>query len=366
MVIKVLKERVATKPTVLFLAEELRTGGAETYFFTIEKRINRDHFSFHSMAVPSDNEELLAFPEHFTPYTFSSRNRIKTIVDFVKENSLSIVHANSLRLCFCAAAAKKIGNYDFKIVYTKHNITALEKISKALFAKFVNDTVDSLIAICGTDRVALSAAGVNESLIHQINNGVDLERYDFCQREWRKAGESKELHIGILARLSPEKRHDLFIDIADAVHQKYPKVSFSIAGDGVEFKPIVSRIKSKHLEKTVKMLGRVDSQEYLKTVDVLFLVSDREVMPMSLLEGMASGCVVVSRAVGGVKDIVSSDTGFLVTSDRPADYLRVIDLIFDSKKINETTFKARELVEEEYALDSSIRSHTELYMTLLG
>lgn len=366
MVIKVLKERTKTKPTVLFLAEELRTGGAETYFYALEKRINRDHFLFHSMAVPSDSERLLAFPEYFTPYTFSLRSRIKTIVDFAKENSPSIVHANSLRLCFCAAVAKKIGNYDFKIVYTKHNITALEKMSKTLFAKFVNDNVDTLIAICGTDRAALSVAGVNESLIHQINNGVDLERYDFCQREWWRAGESKELHVGILARLSPEKRHDLFIDIADMVHQKYPKVSFSIAGDGVEFKSIETRIKSKHLEKAVKMLGRVDSQEYLKTVDILFLVSDREVMPMSLLEGMASGCVIVSRAVGGVEDIVSSDTGFLVTSDHPADYLRVIDLILDSKSINETAFKARELVEKEYALSSSIRSHSELYKALLG
>lgn len=362
----ILEERTTTKPMILFLAEELRTGGAETYFYTLEKRINRDHFSFHSMAVPSGNEDLLAFPEYFTPYAFSSRSRIKAIVDFAKESSPSIVHANSLRLCFCAAVAKKIGNYDFKIVYTKHNITALEKISKALFAKFVNDNVDSLIAICGTDRVALSAAGVNENLIHQINNGVDLERYDFCQREWWRAGESKKLHIGILARLSPEKRHDLFIDIADIVHQKYPKVSFSIAGDGAEFKSIAAKIKSKHLEKTVEMLGRVNPQEYLKTVDVLLLVSDREVMPMSLLEGMASGCVVVSRAVGGVKDIVSSDTGFLVTSERPADYLRVLDCIFDSQSINEIAFSARELVEQDYALDSSIKSHSDLYMTLLG
>lgn len=48
----ILEERTTTKPMILFLAEELRTGGAETYFYTLEKRINRDHFSFHSMAVP--------------------------------------------------------------------------------------------------------------------------------------------------------------------------------------------------------------------------------------------------------------------------------------------------------------------------
>ena len=362
--IEFIQEKTAKRPIVLFLAEELRTGGAETYFYTIEKRIDRDVFSFHSMAVPSGNKGQLAFPEYFTPYTFSVRSRIKNVVDFARENQPSVVHANSLRLCFCAAVARRIGNFDFKIVYTKHNITALEKLSKKLFTKFVNNSVDSLIAICETDYDDLCATGVNVNIMHQINNGVDLEQYVFCEHEWWNSNEDAKPHIGILARLSPEKRHDLFIDIADKIHKKYPEVVFSVAGDGPEFEAIKSRIEAKHLEDVIEMLGRVDARDYLKTVDILLLVSDREVMPMSLLEGMASGCVIVSRSVGGVKDIVSSDTGFLVVSDCPDDYLKAIEHVFNDEGINEIALRARKLVESKYALDSSIRSHSEIYAAL--
>lgn len=41
---------------VLFLAEELRVGGAETYFYSLENNINRNDFNFYCMAVDGEQK----------------------------------------------------------------------------------------------------------------------------------------------------------------------------------------------------------------------------------------------------------------------------------------------------------------------
>lgn len=350
------------KIQVLFLAEELRVGGAETYFYRLEEAVDRNRISFYTMAVSSGNESFLSHPELFVPYSHSFLNRVKVVSKFIQENEINIVHANSLQLCFVAAAIKLAKKLPYKIVYTKHNLTRLEKIRPRLLSCFVNRFVDVLVAICKTDEQNLIDIGVDRHSIVRINNSVDLKFYQFVQRF--PLVPNRGLRVGILARLSPEKRHDLFLDIAKLFHEVYKDAFFYIGGEGPEHRKIAQIIEEENLGSYVNMLGKVDPSLFLREIDILMLVSDREVMPMSILEGMASGCAVIARSVGGVKDVVNTDTGILVNSDAPESYVNALGIVSRSNSFRDITENARLLVEDDYSLTNSIEKHMDLYLNL--
>lgn len=349
------------KPKVLFLAEEIRTGGAETYFYELEKNINRDAIDFYSIAVAKP-EDYLRFKEgFFFESSFNTFRRIEQIKELVKKYSIDIIHANSLRWCLCAIFASKIYNLRFKIVYTKHNLTALEKYFPRALPKLMNRRIDKTITICNSDYRHFKELGVNEGKLALINNGVDLNRFTY-----QPAIKREEKHgttIGILARLSPEKRHDIFLEIVEMITKNNKDTTAFIAGSGPEESAIRESIKEKSLNNKVQMLGTVEAEDFLRKIDYLFLVSDREVLPMSIIEAMATGCLVVARNVGGVSDLIGETTGYLVNSDEAESFV----LAFNNASESNNTIileNARNLVEREYSLKGAIAKHEALYTQL--
>lgn len=347
---------------VLFLAEELRMGGAETYFYRLESMIDRSRVEFFSMAVPSGHESMLAHPELFSNYSFSLCDRVISIIRFLRNHDVDIVHANSLRLCIAAIVAKKVARANFRIVYTKHNLTKLEKVGSKPLVYLINHYVDALIAICETDERVFIAEGVKKRLVFRINNSVDLERFNFRQRF--PLDPNKEYRIGILARLSPEKRHDLFLEIAEKFHSGHSNSVFLIGGDGQDSSKIDFIIKKNRLSGFVSMLGKVEASSFLDNIDIMLLVSDREGLPMSILEGMASGCAVIARSVGGVGDIVRKDTGVLVHGSHSETYVEALEQVIEDPLFASKTASARELVEKQYSLVNSLEQHVELYTAI--
>lgn len=85
---------------------------------------------------------------------------------------------------------------------------------------------------------------------------------------------------------------------------------------------------------------------------------------MSILEGMASGCGIVARNVGGIKDVVRIDTGVLVDGSNPQTYAEAIDDAIKTHEFSAKTLKARALVEKSYSLGCALHEHERLYLSL--
>ena len=87
-----------------------------------------------------------------------------------------------------------------KIVYTKHNVTILEKKMPTLFRYFMNKYVNNIITVSEFEKNNLISIHVAEEKINTIYNGVDIEKFLFQQKK-----KESTYKIGILARLSKEK-----------------------------------------------------------------------------------------------------------------------------------------------------------------
>lgn len=342
---------------VLFLAEELRVGGAETYFYSLENNIDRTIIDFYSMAVDGKCRNKISHIEKFYAYSFSFINRIKRINKVCRDSHIDIIHVNSLRLAFAASAIKR--KRDIKIIYTKHNITALEKISVKLYSAFLNKNIDIVNVICETEKDYLERIGVDNKRLKVVYNGIQIS--DFPLYYPRRV--KKIVNIGILARVDKVKNHELFLNIAWRIHKDFDYIHFYIGGDGPNKKNIENIINKKCMNHYVHLLGYVKASEFLAKMDYTMLVSKREVFPMSIIEAMASGTIVISKNIGGISELIDEQTGYLISGDNVDDYVQAIkdSLAQDEcKKI----IAARKKVEEHFTIQKMISDIQELYLQL--
>ncbi|MEH7484946.1 glycosyltransferase family 4 protein, partial [Neobacillus drentensis] len=270
-----------------------------------------------------------------------------------------IIHANSLRMVLYCIFGQKITKKKFKIVYTKHNVTVLEEKTPFIFTHLLNKYVERIITVSEFEKRNLVKAGIKPDKITTVYNGVDLKQFAFHRKE---RGES--FKVGILARLSEEKNHELFIMIADRLRH-IPNLMFYIAGDGPEHEKITNMIQSHNLLHKVKMVGVVyNPEEFIKEMDLLLLTSYREVFPMVILEAMAVGTPIISINRGGIGEaIIGNKTGFLVNEHSVEEFCnKILDIESNEDVRNQFIENARTKVQTDFSLEQMVSNTVKEYL----
>ena len=113
--------------------------------------------------------------------------------------------------------------------------------------------------------------------------------------------------------------------VVQALHE-YPGVQLVIAGgagrEGRFEEEIRQLVSTLHMESRVRFLGHVSPAilpELMSAADLFCLASTREGWPNVVHEAMACGTPVVAADVGGVSDMVPSESyGYVVPVNDPA------------------------------------------------
>ncbi|MCI0432993.1 MAG: glycosyltransferase [Gemmatimonadetes bacterium] len=232
-----------------------------------------------------------------------------------------VVHVHSGVWCKAARAAH-LARVP-RVVYTMHGLDGVRPQYEPL--------IDAVGARYTTDAVAVSAAFVPylvdkakmpRSRVRVIPNGIDTQLFrpgPRTGRVRRALGLAEDaIVIGHVARFSPVKNHDLLLDAFARVATHYPRAFLALIGDGPLRGRIESRVEALGLRSRIGFLGEVGNlHEVYPDLDILVLSSLTEAAPMSILEGMSSGLVVITTAVGGLPAILGGgEAGVLVP---PAD-----------------------------------------------
>jgi glycosyltransferase involved in cell wall biosynthesis len=117
----------------------------------------------------------------------------------------------------------------------------------------------------------------------------------------------------------------------------------------------------------VRFLGfRTDLERIYPDLDVLCLTSDNEGSPVSLIEGLASGCAAVSTDVGGVRDVLEDGRcGLLVAAgDAPALARAVLELLSDPVR-RQKLGEAGRVSAQRFAIERLVVDLDRLYKGLL-
>ena len=165
----------------------------------------------------------------------------------------------------------------------------------------------------------LSSNGLETSLVHVVNNFVDVEEI----RSKAQGNDTREpgyAHVGYFGRLARGKRVDVALrGISKLVnHYKHNTIKFHLAGDG-PLRDDIRRLANSHgLNEHVVFHGFVTNPfPLMKKMDLVVLTSDREGTPRSLLEAMALGKTCIASDIPGMSQLIrNGETGYLFP---PAD-----------------------------------------------
>ncbi|MBN1826812.1 MAG: glycosyltransferase [Candidatus Eisenbacteria bacterium] len=164
-------------------------------------------------------------------------------------------------------------------------------------------------------------------------------------------------------RLSPEKRFDRLIDAVARLAEEGIDARLLLVGDGPE-RGALERIAGEIAPGRVRFAGfREEPAPLLGGAEIFALSSEREGLPMTLLEALALGLPAVVPRVGGMAEVIrDGETGLLVPpGDGPALAAAIARLLRDDSLRGRIGAAGKEAVRREYGVDRTARETERVY-----
>jgi glycosyltransferase involved in cell wall biosynthesis len=364
-------------PKIAFITSGLQAGGAEQQWLELIKNVDKAKFSvviicLYDLGTIGRKMRGMGF----ITYSNLLRNRYSlfslfSLINILKKEKISLIFLidQPLSIVYGILAAK-ISRIK-KIILSVHSTGYLDrKIRNAVTMKLFLKYCDHIIALSGQHKEYLIKYNrFPKEKILVIPNGINIPLYS--SENLDPNGLRQELGIsngqkivGMVGRLHPLKRHDIFIKAASLVRKSCPNVKFLIIGEGEERKNIEKLITQLELTGDVKLLGyRNDIPVLNKILDVSVLCSDTEALPMSLIEAMASSVPVVATKVGSVSDlIINGENGYLVSPNSCDDLADSIVKILTNKELaKQMGQRGLQIAQEKYSIQDMVKEYEKVF-----
>jgi glycosyltransferase involved in cell wall biosynthesis len=182
---------------------------------------------------------------------------------------------------------------------------------------------------------------------------------DFIQK-FRDNGDAILLHIGTCNK---PKNQRLLISVFNRAVQNGKKAVLIVIGSKFDSEE-GTWLKNAACDKVIFLGERHNVGDYLLNSDSFCLSSEREGMPMSLIEALASGCVPVCTPVGGLKNvIIDGKTGYLAKSLSEDDYYTSLSTYLDNRE----KIKKEDLIQyyhDNFSIEECVKRYVELYRVM--
>ncbi|MCE3283463.1 MAG: hypothetical protein K0Q66_2200 [Chitinophagaceae bacterium] len=198
----------------------------------------------------------------------------------------------------------------------------------------------------------LNVPGRYANRIQFIQNAVYLPRTECAPKKLER------LRILFVGRGTPEKRPELFVEIARAAEKENIHAYFSLVGS------MPDSITS-DLPGNLTPYGNISDEDELHRVycmhDILVIPSSTEGFPIVLMEAMGRGCPVMATPVGDIPDHVITDrNGYLFTSveanevvSQSIEWLRMLN----AEKLNSLSANARAHALKNFGIEEFNRQY---------
>ena len=286
---------------------------------------------------------------------------------FIFARRPEIVHAhNSLPLVF-AALGSGIG-WRPRLVCTRHSIAMDGNRGGPRRAEqLAIPLCDAFVAVSERVRKRAMAVGrISARRSVTIYNGVDTSRFfPTASGVLPHPRTPRYIHV---ARLSEEKRHEDLLRALSIVLDSFPGARLLLVGDGPLGGELHQQCQCLGIADRVEFLGhRNDVPELLRDSDALVLASRVEGLPLTVLEGMASGLPVVATDVGGVCEAIQhGQNGLLVPARQPGLLAQaMVEIVSDPERAKSMAREGRRIAEEKFSLTAMATQYERLYQELL-
>lgn len=333
----------------------LNTGsfsGAENVVITICDNLS-DKYECVYVALNGDINKILE--KHNISYCQIEKLSVMNLRKIIKKYNPDIIHAHD----FTASLIASLSTFKTPIVFHLHNNPEWIKKVNLKNVLFLISTFRASKILTVSDSV------ISENIFQTlwrykaliIGNPLDIKEMISKEGSIRKMYD-----LIFLGRLTAQKNPKRFIKIIEQLNKEKKDIKAIMVGDGELNKVCRELIEYKHLNHNISMLGfRNDRLDLIKQSKIMVITSSWEGFGLMCVESLANGIPVVSTGVGGLKNLLDSDGGFIANTDE--DFVNeIIRLLDDNEYYNKRLELSLKRASELHNIDSYIHNLEKLYL----
>jgi len=253
-------------------------------------------------------------------FDLSAVGRLRGVIRWLAP---SVVHAHDVKATTYAWLASR--GEKWKCVSTHHGVGGRPDWKTRAYEYFYSQVVlpkmNMAIAVSREDEHTLRMRGLNPQHLTYVANGVTRKLWTAPDRRaertrirslWARefAGiDDKTPIVGMVARLSAEKRHSYFLRVLAALKAARPEIPWRMiaVGSGALEAQLRKETAELRLSEQVHWLGyKSDASSLMPAFDLLAFTSSAEGLPISALEAGWAGVPVLSSNVGALPELIST------------------------------------------------------------
>ncbi|MCZ8022782.1 MAG: glycosyltransferase [Cyclobacteriaceae bacterium] len=347
---------------ILQLIQRNQLRGAETFAYTIGKRLNDLGNQSTLISIFRNRKSKDLIPDVIN-LNRSLKCRFFDIYGWyllhkkIGKQSFDVIQANAGDTLKFAVSSKILFRWKTPIVF--RNASTVSLYIKSPFIKWYNKLlfkkVHHVVSVSEHSKIDfIKIFPEMEQKISVIPIGINLSK----SNNHINRSNNVILHVG---GFTFEKNHEGLLNIYESLKKNNSDLKLWLIGDGPLRNEIENIVKEKEITD-VKFFGyQTDVSLYMQQVSVLVLPSIIEGLPAVILEAMHCKTPVVAYNVGGISEVVINNrTGWLIEKNNEEAFVEAVKVVLKSDNTI-ITQQAYDLVTTEYNNEVIAKRFEKLY-----
>lgn len=302
---------------------------------------------------------------HYPCQTPNIRGDLNVMTPMRIAEALKLLDANLMNMhgghgaFLCCLGARKAGIPSICTIHSLHH-------------KWGFLSATHLIAVSEQVRQHLRSQGIRPERITLVRNGVDVHHFTPGDRIAARHALNLNpdcFYFAAVAMLVKGKGLSLLLHAIQYLRDRNPRVHLLIAGTGPLESDLRAQTSRLGLDESVHFLGfQTEIRPIYAAADCLVLPSEREGLPLSVLEAMACARATIATDVGGTREVLrDGKTGLLIPAmDGSALSEAMLRLANDPALAHEYGVTARQYALTEHVIERQIDDTLAVYSQVLS
>lgn len=336
--------------------------------------IANEDYGGHKDQLETLGVHTIEVPINRNPLSKDNYTSLKILKDTMSKEDFDIVHVHTPIAAFLTRIAKP-KDMRGKLIYTAHGFHFFKDaplknwLMYFPLEKLTAGKTDLLITTNNEDTITAKRLGfTDDNLVHIKGVGVEIDHPKLSNEEKQALRNELQLKdtdkvIICVAEMNNNKNQMFLLKNWNKIKEQEKDAVLLFAGIGPNLERYEAYAKENGL-KDVHFLGfRRDVPNLLQISDVMTLLSHREGLPKSIMEGMAQGLPCVVADTRGLVDLVDdNENGYIVEKGNDESLIfAFVDLLQNDDKRLAMGENSIEKV-KSFTLDSVMKDYEQAYL----
>lgn len=314
------------------------------------------------------------------------------ILQIIRKKTPAIIHVNNFNAfsklfiaVIISRMVKKLLQKGPLWILSRHDLSYHASVDRLFdtWAILLSDKVVP-VCLCVKNHLVNNVTKSNvEGKLYLIYNGIDTNRFSFSSH--RREGFRKNFGISneaivfsMVGRISPSKGVHWVVDaFCRSFGNKQKPVCLVLAGDILEenknyFEFLQKIITQNNCHEKVQFLRKIEEVENLYSgIDIAINYSSKavsEALPLSVIEAMSCGRIVIAGAIGGLVEIIDNGiNGYLIESESEEKLSqKMVELLSRWNELECVRLSAREKAVMSFSRKRMIKEYDDLYLKAIA